>query len=553
MSKKGIGRGLGRRQFALEQLESRNLLAGEVNAVKDGENLNVTGDTRNNVVAIVDVGNDRFAVIGVGTGLKGTNPTTNGYEYKIFTGIRNINVDLKEGNDALAVGNDAQALVQAGIQEGVISSGSASSAQSALESFLGSFAYQEFQLDKQLKIRMNSGNDDVLIVDADIGRRIDADLGNGNNSFIVDPTEIGDDLILRAGSGTDYVSLADTDIAQMLDVNLGDGANYFEMYDSDITDDIVSEVGESVVLHTGKHNDEVYFDNTDVDLDFIIRTNQGHDIVEYTGFTGFTGPEGGFIVDHAVIGHVADINTGSGNDEVEVCDADIGIEDGGDEIGWSLKINTEDGMDSVFVGCEGSIIGPLQVRLPEFGNFDVNIGDDLLINLGSGNDGFDNAPTAEPAPRFGAYVQNTGIVDNFEVHGGSGYDNIQVFTVGVGHDAFINGNDGNDRGSVQNMAVGNNMFVDLSGGHDRFQARGVLIGNDFHLDAGSGDDQVELAYIFADKFFANMGSDDDGLAIQNIDADEEFRVDGGSDYDELYDYGGNDDYEEVNFEDVFTP
>ena len=545
MSKKGIGRGLGRRQFALEQLESRNLLAGNVNAVKNGENLDITGDSNNNVVAIVDVGNDRFAVIGVATGLSGTNPTVNGYEYKIFTGIRNINVDLKEGNDALAVGNDAQALVQAGIQEGVISSGSASAAQSALESFLGSFAYQEFQLDKQLKIRMNSGNDDVLIVDADIGRRIDADLGNGNNSFIVDPTEIGDDLILRAGSGGDFVSLADTDIAQMLDVNLGDGENYFEMYDSDLEDDVVSEVGESVVLHTGKHSDQVLFDNTDVDLDFIVRTNQGNDTVSYEGFIGFTGSEGNFVIDRAVIGHVADINTGAGNDVVEVCAANIGVEDEGDEIGWSLKINTEDGIDNVFVGCEG-MISDVAVRLPEFGEFDVNIGDDLIINLGSGNDR-DNSSGTDG----GAFVRETGIVDNFEVHGGSGHDDILVDSVGLGHDAFLNGNDGNDRVSARNLGVGNNLFVNLGSGNDNFQARGVLLGNDFHLDAGAGDDEAILGFIFADKFFANMGSDDDSLFIENIDADEEFRVDGGSDYDALYDLGGNDDYEEVNFEDVF--
>ena len=475
MMKKGIGRGHGRRQFALEQLESRAMLAGEVNVVKSGENLDVTGDKNNNVVAIVDVGNDRFAVIGVGTGLKGSNPTVNGYEYKIVTGIRNINVDLKEGNDALAVGNDAAALVQAGVNEGVISSGSASAVQSALESFLGSFAYGEFQLDKQLKIRMSSGNDDVLVVDADIGRRIDADLGNGNNSFFVDPTEIGDDLILRAGSGADVVTLRDTYIHQMLDVNLGDGENSFGMSESlDFGD--ASHVGESVVLHTGKHADVVEFGGTDVEQDFIVRTGGGNDIV------GFFGKS--FLIVHlqqGTIGRTADINTGAGNDEVDICDADIGIRDGGDEIGWSLKINTEDGIDSVMVGCEGFELptpDAEQVDLPEFGDFSVNIGDDLIVLLGEGNDGFNGFLMAVNG---GAFIENTGVVDNLEVHGGAGHDDAAFTLVAVGHDAFLRGNSGNDD----------------------FEFTDVVVGNNLDYDAGEGDDNGDLQFVEARRIFCN--------------------------------------------------
>ena len=502
MSKKGIGRGHGRRQFALEQLESRNLLAGQVTVEKSGDELKVTGDNSSNQVAILWVADDTFAVVGLGTDIKGNNSSpAPGTEVKVVSGIRNISVNLKKGNDLLFVGNNVSQLVALGEGAGVISSGSASAVESALESFLGSAANVIFELDKQLKIRTEDGSDSVVIQDAKIGKRIDADMGSGTNRIRIQSTITGDDIILRAGSGTDSVELYSDEIAQMLDANLGDGKNSMFVDDCDI--------GESAVVTTGKGNDQIeFYNDTDIELNFIVRMGGGNDEVKFDGDGGGRGE----------IGRTADINTGAGNDTVEICDADIGIKAGGDEIGWSLKINTEDGIDAVMVGCEG--LSPAQVDLPDFGDFSVNIGDDLIINLGSGNDG--NNPSGTDG---GALIQNTGIVDNFEVHGGSGNDDIILQAVGVGHDAFLRGNDG----------------------HDGIATNGLLVGNNLDIDTGSGDDTGELGFIEARRIFIQMGSGADQLVLFQMSADEEFRADGGSDNDGLEESSG-DDVDATNFE-----
>src|SRR5205085_5227466 len=101
-----------------------------------------------------------------------------GLEFHNFPGIRNIDVDLKKGNEFLSIGNNIDDLTNKAYDLGF---GSALGSVSGLASDLGSFASATFQLDKQLKIRMGDGNDGVAINQADIGLRIDADLGNGNN------------------------------------------------------------------------------------------------------------------------------------------------------------------------------------------------------------------------------------------------------------------------------------------------------------------------------------------------------------------------------------
>ena len=546
-----------------------------------GDTLNIRGNDSANHVSVVWIGNDRFAVVGINTDIKGNNATgpNSGYEYKTFSGIRNIDIDLKGGNDLLGVGNDIPTLAAAAANPPFNFNLHPAQLEADLN-LLGGTINNDFELDKQLKIRMSSGNDSVVVTSADIGLRIDADLGSGNNNFTVDPTEIGDDLILRAGSGNDIVNIVDTEIAQMLDVDLGDGNNELSMRVSDIHNHcLVSSIGESADIRTGKGRDDVNFSYTNISDNFKVRTGAGNDEVEYYG-----GQNGLLII--ATIDHSADIDTGSGHDYVEFEDARVGdilkivTGDGSDgvtvchtTVGDDLDIQTGNDADGIFVGiCSEDEPGYEPAILSVY---NVVVGDDLLINAGAGDDGRQVSCQAYDAPA-GVNVFNVRADDNLEIHLGDGHDTADAESVRVGHDAFVNGNagddrftlvtfdfahdlhvdmgDGKDEANLFEGEVHHNVFVNLGSGNDTFRTTKLLVDDDIHLDAGSGRDTIDYRQTLSDNFFANLGSDNDKLTLSEVTIREKAELDGGSGRDTLEDGGFNDinDQEDNNFE-VFLP
>ena len=117
MSKRAIGSGSGsgRRILAVESLERRAMLAGNVTASVVGGNLIIRGDDAGNGVLVQqEAGTGNYSVTGfdfAGSTTK-INGTADGTAH--LHGVTgNIDIDLKKGNDALGVGNDAQALATA--------------------------------------------------------------------------------------------------------------------------------------------------------------------------------------------------------------------------------------------------------------------------------------------------------------------------------------------------------------------------------------------------------------------------------------------------------
>ena len=321
-------------------METRNLLAGNVQVEKAGHDLLVRGDNRDNQVVIVELAAQRFAVVGIGGTTVSGGTNVNGHSVRTVSGISgNIDVDLRRGDDILGIGNDSQSLVALAEYFGYDSLlGDTDQLQDDLDDLLGGAVGATLDA-KNLIIRMGDGDDGVGIVDARIRQRIEADLGSGNNAFGIDPSFIGDDLLLRGGNGIDDVLVFAAEIDQMLDVNLGGGNNFLAVEDSSI--------GESAVLHTGNGSDFVGLTNTNVEQNLIIRTGSGNDSV----FTNDQGSGGVFV------GENEDIDTGEGSDFVDIEAL----------VGHVLKIHTGSGNDGVFVAA-------------------TEVGDDLLIDTGSGND-----------------------------------------------------------------------------------------------------------------------------------------------------------------------
>src|SRR5262245_49529642 len=128
----GSGSGMGQRRLAVEQLERRSMLAGNVNAFVDGGgNLIVRGNNSDNAVLIQQVDDGEYVVIGLDFDdfaslpdfdfQSGPTNISGGVELEedvhLFTGVTgNIDVDLKKGDDILAVGNSTEDLDQLGLE-----------------------------------------------------------------------------------------------------------------------------------------------------------------------------------------------------------------------------------------------------------------------------------------------------------------------------------------------------------------------------------------------------------------------------------------------------
>ena len=117
MTARSFGSGAGKRQrrLAVERLESRALLAGNVNVFVSGGSLFVRGDNADNLVLIQQTGDGQYTVTGLDYGAAGfadppfsAGPTSiNGqFETQTFSGVTgDFIIDLKKGDDGLGIGN----------------------------------------------------------------------------------------------------------------------------------------------------------------------------------------------------------------------------------------------------------------------------------------------------------------------------------------------------------------------------------------------------------------------------------------------------------------
>ncbi|MDX1944238.1 MAG: hypothetical protein SFU86_02445 [Pirellulaceae bacterium] len=436
------------RRLGIEGLEARNLLAGLVQVEATGGNLLVRGDNVANQVVIVQLAAGQFAVVGLGGTEVAGGTNLNGNSVRTFTGIAaNIDVDLRGGDDILGIGNDAAALVDLADYFGYEGDlGDTDQLEDDLHALLGAAAGATLDA-RNLILRLGEGDDGVGIVDVNIRQRIDANLGSGRNAFGVDSSTIGDDLILRGGSGIDDMLLFENDIAQMLDVHLGEGNNFAIVEGCSI--------GESAVLSTGRGADFIGLTNTNVAVHLVIQSGAGNDSV----FTNNQGSGGVFV------GQNEEIDTGAGSDFV-------GVEA---LVGRVLKINTGGGSDGVSVQNSA-------------------VGDDLLIDTGAEQDnsalsvGY-FADFGDQRGAGGVVLGGVNVIDNLVVKLGSGNDTLAVDTVDVGHDAHLDAGSGNDGVDIDDLDVQNLLFALLGSGNDQLAIRNSSAKKAL-LDGGAGSDTL---------------------------------------------------------------
>ena len=528
------------RDLFLERLESRALLAGNVTATQQGNNLVIRGDNEDNEIAITRLAADEYLVTGVGT-------TVNGDPDASFSGISgNIDIDLRGGDDILAIADDPTGLPDLLTLD---PPGSGPYLQTELDT-IGTTA-QTF-INGALLVRMGSG-DDFVGLSVETGGRVDIRTGSGLDAVGVLRSDVGGNLSIRTEDGDDGVLVLDSFVDGNISVDLGNGfdgatvqqvssagglsmlggrdsdgltgadlsiADAIVLKGAQGNDDLEIEFAEaaSVRMEGGDGDDELDLDGTDVFGDALLFGGNGIDNIEVEPTDDLQEDEG--LVETFVEGLLLiDLGAGGVVDDEEIGEAELVTAhlikiiggSGADELDADGVTVTD---DLILLGGSGDDFldaspSDDELFLPDGRN--TTVGDDLVMDAGSGNDELEVRGIIVVAPLQVPTDPNEFLLvaDTLVVVMGSGNDSFDSFeNVSVGGTAVLNAGAGNDDlGTIFNLFVGGNLEIFLGSGIDFADLTDVSSEGHILIDAGSGDDQLRLENVAAiDYLLAKMGS-----------------------------------------------
>jgi len=551
------------RRLFMEALETRNLLAGNVTASVIGGTLFIRGDNAGNGVIVSEVGPNQYSVTGFdqdgdGTRIKtpnnGNGPVNNTL---VFSGVTvNIDIALKQGDDALAVGNDAGELNSLFIDcfdDTLIPDGGGENNDVITPSavFPGTL---EVPLD--LIINTGDGHDKVAVIaEARDGVIL---TGNHDDLVAVGGSFFSDDLIVDTGKGNDGVCIGETGVVDLLSVVTAQGVDGLDLFNSSLG---------SLVVAMGEGFDSAGVVGLEVEFGGSINVGNGGsevDVFEYFGLAlAITAANGQdeVRVSTSEIGSLA-IVTGNHEDEVRVSSADLG----------AVSVVTGNGEDDVEMqefGAQSVVVSTGndhdEVHLQDFDAQSV------VIDTGNGNDGSDSEESpitvenadiefdltiALGAGNDLALVQDVGS-RNTIIIGANGDDEIEYFNSTAALDLIINTGNGNDFVDIFDVLVRRNASLVLGAGDDFLSAELLNVEGNATLDAGAGHDEVHITDSNVDGLFqAFMGAGNDFLEIlgSTAGAARLFGGENSNDFDQLdadFDNLPEDvevfQFEEVNF------
>jgi hypothetical protein len=193
------GNGLGR-SLRFEQLEDRNLLAGNVTAAVAGGTLNIVGDNSANVLQLTQVGTNRWQVLGAGTKVNGS------YSAKTFSGVTNIAADLNGGSDSILVYNGALNGTLGIVTDGGNDAVTLSNVRAAAVGVSTGDGHDSLSFAKVtapvVQVATGNGNDSVSLVR--VGSRTSVEVSTGSGTDSITLNDVGNDLAtisVNTGSG----------------------------------------------------------------------------------------------------------------------------------------------------------------------------------------------------------------------------------------------------------------------------------------------------------------------------------------------------------------
>ncbi len=207
------------RGLGFEQLEQKAMLAGNVIAILSGGTLQLCGDASNNVIAVHQLKSGDWEVDGL------LNTKIGGQKSATFSDVSSINIQLKGGNDAVAVangcldgslcidtaaGNDAVVLLNLNLGSVYVSTGAGNDLLAAV-----CVNTQEAE---------NTVSTDVTPA---LSTSSSATFDTGDGNDIVFMAEIHtSDFSLCTGKGIDFVGLVDVCAENCLNVDTGAGVDF---------------------------------------------------------------------------------------------------------------------------------------------------------------------------------------------------------------------------------------------------------------------------------------------------------------------------------------
>ena len=468
----------------VEQLEDRQLLAGDVSVALAGETLEITGDDANNRVEIVSDGSF-ITVEGQGTDLNGSDSSLT----FAIGAVRNFAIDLGDGSDRITM-----------IAENAIGATSAIG-------FGGTAG-------GNLSILTGDGNDRITLIaenSTGLGFNMDMDFdsGSGNDRLLFEANNTGgggfagEQFVVVSGQGNDRLEFIanNTGTLGFLPYNLGldtGGGNDQVLFEANNSTSLfgLSTVGFRIgdplggggifsdlwLVVTGNGNDRIHLE----------ANNDGNTTI------GFEAVNVGF-------------GTGEGNDRVTMVANNSGL------IGFeaeSAVISTEGGDDRIsMVARNASDSFAIGFHLTE----------KLGIESGNGRDRIDL--TAQNKNGTGFQILTPSVaptaIDAFKIESGADDDRVTIRARNRGNTFSSTG------------FLGLDFTFEGGSGDDRLQIRsdannpddGFAIIFDTDVDMGAGDDHVQLTardsfgIAFYDTVLFDGGTGtNDRLRVNNVPA-----------------------------------
>ncbi len=412
-----------RLRLGAERLEDRQLLAGDVSASVVRGTLSITGDNADNFVEVFATATPGQFVVEGFTDNQGVNTTINhSANPQTFSGVTNINVSLKRGDDFFGFENGTVAgnmTIDMGDGNNEVNVG----------------------IPKLVSVTASTATVKPLLVtsvlsSATINGSLCINLGSGNGWLIEGSTHVKGSESVSACDGNDKIEFIDTGGVQGgntigngvtvdhdLTVNLGGGSNYLDAYD-------LAVCGCFQVNGSGENDIDLAVLNVAKDAVFNLcgRGNQTFSLEPEPTLGTILGAQqnhmGGDLV----------VNTGSGNDDVTESSLSVG---------GSNKINTDGGNDDVTIGETDD--DPADI------NYQVTVGKDLIINLGCGTDS--------------ATLDNVRVSRNLNITQGLGNSTISLTDVYQAQSLKILTDGGQDHVSLNAVAF-DTALIDLGAGND---------------------------------------------------------------------------------------
>jgi hypothetical protein len=462
-----------RHMLAVETLETRAMMAGNVTASVSGGTLIIKGDISANEIMISQTSATTGAY--TITPIAGSSTTINSGAVAVnFLNVVRFDIKMNGGDDKVGIGNDLDVLAD------LFDSITDDPEDEPEAGLLAESEEENTENDPEIVITTLFGDDEedeidledpeftaeqMAVLPTKVRGLTSVDLGDGND-MLVAMVRSTSNLVVAGGKGSDAVLSILTSVGNIAintDPSKGEGMG------DDLAAVVMSNVRSNLAITTEGGNDGVLVLASSVtnfgvnaggpatvsltDNDFVMISSLY--AADNVGVQTEVGDDGIYVDD--LIADTIQVASGFGDDEVSVTSSSL----------LNLVIDTSAGEDWVTVGGGNEAWRPTTIRR----NLVINSGaDDDLVEIDGG--------------LLGLLVGGS-----LDVRTGTGDDMLLLNHVNVSRNALIEMDAGNDSASINGLDVQREMQISLSAGNDVLTVRS-LSSHKIGIRGGTGNDTL---------------------------------------------------------------